>query len=51
MWDVLHLGSERRMNTPGTVGGNNWRFRITSDDISDALAKKLRALNEKTERL
>ncbi len=51
MWDVLHLGSERRMNTPGTVGGNNWRFRIKNEDINPENAKKLRALNEKCERL
>ena len=51
MWDVLKLGSERRMNTPGTVGGNNWRFRIAFADMCDENAKKLRALNEKSERL
>jgi len=27
MQDVLHLGSEARMNTPGTDNGNwTWRF-------------------------
>jgi 4-alpha-glucanotransferase len=27
MQDILHLGSEHRMNTPGTVEGNwKWRF-------------------------
>jgi 4-alpha-glucanotransferase len=28
MQDVLGLGSEHRMNTPGTLGGNNWTWRF-----------------------
>ena len=39
------------MDTPGTVGGNNWRFRIKYADMSAENAKKLYALNEKSERL
>ncbi len=31
--DVLGLGSEQRMNTPGTLGGNNWRWRFGWDDV------------------
>ena len=27
--DVLHLGKEARMNTPGTVGAPNWEWRLT----------------------
>jgi 4-alpha-glucanotransferase len=26
--DVLGLGSEHRMNTPGTLGGSNWTWRF-----------------------
>ena len=26
--DVLGLGSEHRMNTPGTVGDHNWSWRF-----------------------
>ena len=26
--DVLHLGKEARMNTPGTVGAPNWEWRL-----------------------
>ena len=26
--DYLGLGSESRMNVPGTLGGNNWAFKL-----------------------
>ena len=29
MQDYLNLGSEARINTPSTLGGNNWRWRMT----------------------
>ena len=28
MQDILLLGGEGRMNTPGTIGGDNWRWRM-----------------------
>ena len=31
--DVLGLGSEHRMNTPGTLGGSNWTWRFTWDMV------------------
>ena len=31
--DVLGLGSEHRMNTPGTLGGSNWTWRFHWDDV------------------
>jgi 4-alpha-glucanotransferase len=31
--DVLGLGSEHRMNTPGTLGGTNWTWRFTWDMV------------------
>ncbi len=31
--DVLGLGSETRMNTPGTLGGSNWTWRFTWDMV------------------
>ncbi len=31
--DVIGLGEEGRMNTPGTVGGQNWSWRFTFDMI------------------
>ena len=29
MQDILVLGTEGRMNLPGTTGGDNWRWRMT----------------------
>jgi 4-alpha-glucanotransferase len=41
MQDVLGLGSEARMNTPGATVGN-WRWHVDKAAISDTLAMKLR---------
>ncbi|MGC2697436.1 MAG: 4-alpha-glucanotransferase [Candidatus Angelobacter sp.] len=35
MQDVLALGSEARMNTPGTFGGN-WTWRLSPDGLREA---------------
>lgn len=43
MQDFLSLGSEARMNTPSTLGGN-WEWRVTNEELTDALAKKINAL-------
>lgn len=40
MQDLLGLGSEARMNTPSTLGGN-WKWRATPEQMNDKLAKKL----------
>ena len=40
MQDLIGLGSEARMNTPSTLGGN-WQWRATSDQITVKLAKRL----------
>jgi 4-alpha-glucanotransferase len=39
--DVLGLGSEARMNTPGRKGG--WRWRMERGALTPALAERLRA--------
>ena len=41
--DVLGLGSEARMNLPGTTSGN-WKWRYRRGVLTDALAAKLRSL-------
>ena len=41
--DVLGLGSEGRMNTPGTMDGN-WRWRLRRGQLTDRLAARLREL-------
>jgi len=44
--DILGLGSEARMNTPGTVGGN-WGWKMREGDITPELAADLAALAAK----
>ena len=41
MQDILGLGSEARINTPSTIG-ENWKWRATTDQIDNSIAKKLR---------
>lgn len=47
--DVLGLGTEARMNVPGTAV-NNWSYRCRLDDLSPALSDRLAALSETYER-
>lgn len=37
--DVLGLGSEARMNRPGTSGGTNWRWRLPGPVPDEAFAR------------
>lgn len=47
--DILHLGSEARMNTPAAAAGNwSWRYGLTS--LHPDFATKLAALMEMTDR-
>ncbi len=41
--DVLTLGSEARMNTPGRAGGN-WSWRYTPEQLSQPVIDRLRML-------
>jgi len=43
--DVLGLGSEARMNTPGVVEGN-WRWRLEPGQLTEELARGLRVATE-----
>ena len=47
--DVLHLGSEARMNTPA-AGEGNWTWRYAPDALHPDFAAKLAALMEMTDR-
>jgi 4-alpha-glucanotransferase len=47
--DVLGLGSEARMNRPGTASGN-WRWRARADALTDVLAERLARLSGLYER-
>jgi 4-alpha-glucanotransferase len=47
--DVLGLGSESRMNLPGTDEGN-WQWRYQPEELTPQLAKRLRAITESSGR-
>ena len=47
--DVLGLGTEARMNLPGTVSGN-WKWRYRAEDLTAILSKKLKTLTETYDR-
>lgn len=42
--DYLGLGSEGRINVPGTVGDENWSFRLPEGVFTPELAERIRAL-------
>jgi 4-alpha-glucanotransferase len=48
--DVLGLGSEARMNVPGTIG-RSWRWRLEPGQLTAEHARRLRAATEEAERL
>lgn len=50
MQDALELGSEARLNTPGTTQGN-WRWRFDWSEVPPERARELRALNEEAGRI
>lgn len=43
MQDVLGLGDDARMNTPGSLG-DNWAWRLKANQLTDDLAYKLKDL-------
>ena len=43
--DYLGLGGECRINTPSTVGGTNWRWRMSPEDMDEDLAGKMARLS------
>jgi 4-alpha-glucanotransferase len=45
MQDFLSLGTEARMNFPSRLGGN-WEWRMAEEDMSLALARRIREFNE-----
>ncbi|MEZ5306646.1 MAG: 4-alpha-glucanotransferase [Pyrinomonadaceae bacterium] len=45
MQDVLGLGTEARMNLPASESGN-WKWRMTSDEMSEDVFERLRELTE-----
>ena len=43
--DLLVYGADTRMNTPGKAE-NNWRYRITKEQLDSIDMKKYKKLNE-----
>lgn len=50
MQDFLDLDNKARMNYPGTVE-DNWEWRVKKEQLQPELAKKIRTLTQKTNRL
>ena len=48
--DALGLGSEARMNAPGSAGGS-WRWQMRKGALTKGLAERLRAATEESARL
>ena len=48
--DVLGLGSEARLNSPGTTSGN-WRWRLAPGQLTPELAERLRAATSEAGRV
>lgn len=46
MQDYLALGSEGRMNFPGTCDGGNWTWRVGPDFMDGALSEKINRLTQ-----
>ena len=49
MQDFLGLGSEARLNTPGTTS-NNWRWRVKEEQLSPEFCKSVANLVQETAR-
>ncbi len=47
--DVLDLGTDSRMNLPGSMS-DNWQWRADADALTDDVIAKMRALNKATRR-
>jgi 4-alpha-glucanotransferase len=41
MQDYLGLDNRARMNTPSTLGGTNWRWRMSPGAANQELAEKI----------
>ena len=50
MQDYLGLDGWARMNLPGSVGGNNWRWRMLPGAAGPLLAENIARLNREAER-
>lgn len=44
--DYLGLGHEARINLPSTLGGNNWCWRMKSEELTAGLTKEIRRMTK-----
>lgn len=44
--DILGLGGDARMNTPATVGGSNWRWRVRQEALNSAVSGRLKHITK-----
>lgn len=44
--DVLGLGADARINTPGTLGPHNWSWRVRAEALNSEVASRLRHLTQ-----
>ena len=51
MQDVLALGSDARMNSPGTISENNWQWQFSWSQLETGVEEKLKALLTRTTRV
>ena len=51
MQDYLGLGADARMNEPGTLKPENWRWRMLPGQLTDALAEKIACLTNAAKRV
>ena len=51
MQDYLRLGAEARMNEPGKLQPENWRWRMLPGAASDELARKIAGLTNDAKRV
>ncbi len=47
--DILGLGSEARMNTPGVAGGN-WQWRFRWEQLAPQMKQRMRTIAQQTKR-
>ena len=48
--DILGLGSDARMNTPGTINDKNWSWRMNGSELKNAMMEKMKNITEKANR-
>ena len=48
--DILGLGSDSRMNTPGTINDENWSWRMNGNELKNSMMEKMKNITEKANR-